>query len=213
MLVVDYGIGNLGSILNMLKKIGVRASLSRASEEVLGANKLILPGVGAFDKAMTNLRERGYIDVLTQRVLVDKIPVLGICLGMQLFSKSSAEGKEEGFGWLDCQTVPFQFNNTSKRLKVPHMGWNRVKICQNSPLFPANDSEHRFYFVHSYYLQCNNPNDILTTTNYGYEFTSSICHENILGVQFHPEKSHRFGMDFLKAFADWKPCVSQMEQG
>lgn len=206
--IVDYGLGNSGSILNMLKKVGVPAELSKSPQDVLKAGKLILPGVGAFDNGMHKLREMGYLDVLNQKTLVEKTPILGICLGMQLFGKHSEEGSEPGLGWIDAQTVRFQLDGSNQQLKVPHMGWKTVRICQKSLLFPKPEEERRFYFVHSYHVKCNNPSDVLTCTYYGYEFTSSICHENILGTQFHPEKSHRFGLEFFQAFSTWTPVIT-----
>lgn len=206
-LVVDYGMGNLGSILNMLKKVGVPAALSKDADDILRAQKLILPGVGAFASAMNNLRARGYIDALNQKILTEKIPILGICLGMQLFSKQSEEGLVPGLGWLDAQTVRFQFDGSREHFKVPHMGWNTIRLCQKSPLFIDADEECRFYFVHSFHMQCNDPRDVLACTQYGFEFTSAVCRGNILGTQFHPEKSHRFGLAFFKAFAVWSPAA------
>jgi glutamine amidotransferase len=212
--VLDYGMGNLGSILNMLKKMGVPAELSRGPEDVLRARKLILPGVGAFASGMKNLRERGYIDALKQKVVVEKTPILGICLGMQLFSKESEEGGEAGLGWLEARTVRFQFSPAGYDLSVPlgqlkihHMGWNTIRLCQKSPFFLDAEEERRFYFVHSFHMQCNDPRDILARTQYGIEFTSAVRHENILGTQFHPEKSHRFGLAFFNAFAAWVPAT------
>jgi glutamine amidotransferase len=204
--VVDFGMGNLGSILNMLKKVGVPAGLASEPGEILRARKLILPGVGAFASAMNNLRARGYAAALDQKVLVEKTPILGICLGMQLFSRQSEEGQVPGLGWLDAQTVRFQFPASEQQLKVPHMGWNTIRVCQKSPLFTETEDERRFYFVHSFHLQCNDPRDVLACTRYGLEFTSAVCRGNILGTQFHPEKSHRFGLDFFKAFAAWSPA-------
>lgn len=206
-LVVDYGMGNLGSILNMLKKVGVPAELSKDADDILRAQKLILPGVGAFASAMNNLRARGYIDALNQKILTEKIPILGICLGMQLFSKQSEEGLVPGLGWLDAQTVRFQFDGSREHFKVPHMGWNTIRLCQKSPLFIDAEEERRFYFVHSFHMQCNDPRDVLACTQYGFEFTSAVCRGNILGTQFHPEKSHRFGLAFFKAFAAWSPAA------
>jgi glutamine amidotransferase len=208
-LVVDYGMGNLGSILNMLSKAGIPAELSRDPGDILRARKLILPGVGAFDKAMNRLREMGYSAALKQKVLVEKAPVLGICLGMQLFGKESEEGLVPGFGWLDAQTVRFPFAVSPEQFKVPHMGWNMIRLCQKSSLFPDPEAERRFYFVHSFHMQCNDPGDILACTQYGFEFTSAVCRENILGTQFHPEKSHSFGLAFFKAFAAWSPAAGQ----
>jgi glutamine amidotransferase len=207
-LIVDYGMGNLGSILNMLKKVGITAELSRDPRDLLRARKLILPGVGAFDTAMRRLQEGGYIDILGQKILAEKIPILGICLGMQLFGKRSEEGPVPGLGWLDAQTVRFRIPDSARQLKVPHMGWNTIRLCQKSPLFPDPEAEHRFYFVHSFHMQCNDPADVLACTQYGFEFTSAVCRGNILGTQFHPEKSHRFGLAFFRAFAAWSPTCS-----
>ena len=204
-IVIDYGMGNLGSILNMLKKIGARAALSKEPDDVLNAEKIILPGVGAFDNAIDKLHSLGYVEALSQKVLLEKTPILGICLGMQLFGTKSEEGNHRGLGWLNAETVRFQFQEN--KLKIPHMGWNEVKIYKESPFFPCGEKETIFYFVHSYYMHCINSNDILTCTHYGFDFTSAVCHSNILGVQFHPEKSHRFGLAFFKAFNVWSPMT------
>lgn len=205
--VVDYGMGNIGSILNMLRKAGAGATLSSDPAVLLKANRLILPGVGAFDAGMHNLMTSGLVEVLNHKVLQERTPILGICLGFQLFTRSSEEGQSPGLGWLDAQTVRFSFDNASEQRKIPHMGWNNVCVCKPTPLFPSPEQEQRFYFVHSYYVQCNNSSDILTRTDYGIEFTSAVCRDNILGVQFHPEKSHRFGLEFFKAFLSWKPGI------
>lgn len=207
--VIDYGMGNVGSIMNMLKKVGAKAILSRQPDDLLQADRLILPGVGSFDTGMRNLKSLGYLDVLNHKVLRDNTPVMGICLGMQLFTKRSDEGCEPGLGWVDAETLRFQFDSDTVKLKLPHMGWNDVQMCKPTSSFPISESERRFYFVHSYYVQCHNSSDILTRTNYGIEFTSAFCHKNILGVQFHPEKSHRFGIEFFQAFLAWSPEYGQ----
>jgi glutamine amidotransferase len=204
-IVIDYGIGNLGSILNMLRKAGIPGALSSKPSDVLRADRLVLPGVGSFDDAMSKLRESGYADVLTERVIGDRVPVLGICLGMQMLGNHSEEGEKEGLGWLDAETVRFNFPDERHSLKVPHMGWNTIRVCKESVLFQNPDQERRFYFVHSFHMVCVDPSDVLCRTNYGVEFVSSVCHNNIVGTQFHPEKSHRFGLEFLKAFASWSP--------
>jgi glutamine amidotransferase len=206
--VINYGMGNTGSVMNMLRKIGVSAKLASDPGDLLDATRIVLPGVGAFDNAMIKLRESGYIEVLNQKVITEKVPILGICLGMQLFSKNSEEGMKPGLGWLDAETIRFKSEPGSKQIKIPHMGWNTVQISQNTCLFPLNDQDIRFYFVHSLYIKCNNPNDVLTQTDYGGTFTSAVCRQNILGTQFHPEKSHRFGMNFFKAFSNWVPTTS-----
>jgi len=201
--IVDYGIGNLSSILNMLKKIGVEATISSNISDIKKAKKLILPGVGAFDNGMRNLHDSGLVPVLNKRVAKDKIPVLGICLGMQLFSKKSEEGKRQGLGWIDAETTRFRFDQNKRGLKIPHMRWNSLIIQKKSPLFNDFYPDSRFYFVHSYHVNCNNEEDILTKTHYGFDFVSSILKGNIIGVQFHPEKSLKFGMKFLENFVKY----------
>ncbi|MBI4685914.1 MAG: imidazole glycerol phosphate synthase subunit HisH [Nitrospirae bacterium] len=195
--VIDYGMGNLGSILNMLRKIGADAIISSKPEDLNNADKLILPGVGAFDNGMRNLEERGLIPILREQVLDKGKPVLGICLGMQLFTKNSEEGNLKGLGWINADTVRFKFDATQADLKIPHMGWNMIAVKKESLLFQEMYSEPSFYFVHSYHLVCNQKEDILATTEYGYEFVSIVNKNNIFGMQFHPEKSHRFGMRLL----------------
>jgi len=198
--IVDYGMGNLAAVRNMLAKIGVPAAVSSDPLEIMQAQKLILPGVGAFDSAVTNLEQRGLRDVLNTMVLTRRTPVLGICLGMQLMTSSSEEGKLRGLGWIDAQTVRFQLEALEKRYPVPHMGWNTVKQARPHPLFPDSDEEQRFYFVHSYYVRCVHSGDVLTKTMYGHEFVSGFQRDNIAGFQFHPEKSHKYGMRLLKNF-------------
>jgi len=200
--IVDYGMGNLGSIRNMLKKVEVESIVSSDPKEIAKADKLILPGVGAFDHAMTNVNALKLIPLLNEKVLVEKVQLLGVCLGMQLLTKRSEEGSLPGLGWVDAETVRFKFTNS--KLKVPHMGWNTVEVKRDDPLFRDMYEEPRFYFVHSYYVRCNGPNNVLTTTNYGGDFCSSLVKDNIRGVQYHPEKSHKFGMKLLKNFADLK---------
>jgi glutamine amidotransferase len=204
---IDYGMGNIGSIFNMLRKIGAEVKITWESEVIHRASKLILPGVGAFDNGMKKLSDLGLIPVLEQEVLHRGKPIIGICLGMQLFSNSSEEGSLPGLGWIDADTVKFRFDESMKNLKVPHMGWNTVAAKKESSLLPPGESELRFYFVHSYHLVCHDESDVLTTTHHGIEFASSIRRDNIIGVQFHPEKSHRFGLDFFTRFVELpSPC-------
>jgi glutamine amidotransferase len=198
--IIDYGMGNLGSISNMLKRIGAQSMFTSASEEISGAEKIILPGVGHFDRAMENLDKLGLIETIKNKVLNDKTPILGICLGMQLMCMSSEEGTRQGLGLIDAVVKRFRFSHNN--LKIPHMGWNIASPKKDSNLFINNQIDTRFYFVHSYYVVCNETNDTLTTTNHGFEFISSFEHNNIIGVQFHPEKSHRFGMELLKNFVE-----------
>ncbi len=198
--IIDYGMGNLGSIFNMLKKIGAPAEISGDPPKIFSAEKLILPGVGAFDHGMKNLRERGLIPILNKRVLEEKCPILGICLGMQLLTQCSEEGTLPGLGWIAAKTRHFRFSDGMARLKIPHMGWNEVQPVTAAPLFDGYEGIPRFYFVHSYHVCCEDTQDILGTTIYGYEFVSSVKHDNILGTQFHPEKSHKYGLQLLKNF-------------
>jgi glutamine amidotransferase len=199
--IIDYKTGNIGSIQNMLKKIGETSVITSRKEEIADATKLILPGVGAFDTGMKNLKDLDLIDILNQKVLTDKIPVLGICLGFQLLSNRSEEGILPGLGWIDAETLRFKFVNTSE-YKIPHIGWNFISIKKESRLFDGMYPEARFYFVHSYYLSAFDPKDILASTFYESEFSSAVEKGNISGVQFHPEKSHKFGMRLLKNFVD-----------
>jgi imidazole glycerol-phosphate synthase subunit HisH len=200
-IIIDYGVGNVGSILNMLKKIGIRAKTSAAPDDILRADKLILPGVGAFDHGMRQLTESGLTQLLNKRVLEDKCPILGICLGMQLLSRRSEEGELPGLGWLDADTRRFQFGAAFGDLKIPHMGWNEVRDTGRSTLFAGFDHVPRFYFVHSYHVCCDRPEDVIATSIYGHEFSAAVGKDNIMGTQFHPEKSHRYGMQLLRNFS------------
>ncbi len=197
--VIDYKMGNIGSILNMLKKIGAEAIISSDPEEIKKADKLILPGVGSFDAGMENLKNSGLIPAIEEKVINKKTLILGICLGMQLFAKNSEEGISRGLGWIDAEVKKFKFSENS--LKIPHMGWNSINIKKQGKLFENMPLDSRFYFVHSYYFVCQDKDNILATTNYGFDFPSIIRKGNIIGVQFHPEKSHKFGMQLLKNFA------------
>lgn len=199
---VDYGMGNLGSIKNMLKKAGFDSLISSSADDINRADKLVLPGVGSFDNGMEHLRKLGLADILSDKVVAQKTPILGICLGMQLFSKQSEEGVLPGLGWIDAETVRFRFDGQAA-MKVPHMGWNAVTPVKDNPLIDLEaDREARFYFVHSYHVECRDPDDVIATTRYGYDFTSVVRHGNIFGVQFHPEKSHKFGLRLLRNFIE-----------
>ncbi len=202
--IVDYGMGNLGSILNMLKKIGdPAAKISSDPKDIEQADKLILPGVGAFDTGMQRLREAGLISLLNEKVLKAKTPTLGICLGMQLITRGSEEGELPGLGWIDAETIRFRLDPKQSMMKVPHMGWNSIKIQREGVLFKNMYPDARFYFVHSYHVVCRNPDDVLATTDYGYDFVSALQRDHILGAQFHPEKSHKFGMKLYKNFVEF----------
>ena len=195
--------GNLGSVKNMLKKIGEESLISSKKEDISNAKKLLLPGVGSFDSAMKNLHDLDVIDLIKKKVLVEKVPILGICLGMQLLTNTSEEGRLEGFGFVDAEVKRFDFESLDKKLPIPHMGWNKTILHKESNLYKDNnDKNRRFYFVHSYAVTCKDENDILTTTEYGYEFVSSFEKDNIIGCQFHPEKSHKYGMKLFKNFVE-----------
>jgi glutamine amidotransferase len=199
--IIDYGMGNLGSIQNMLKYLGYKSVISNDPGTIAAADKLILPGVGAFDNGMENLNSKGLTEILNRRVLDEKVPVLGICLGMQLLSKRSEEGRLPGLGWIDAETIRFSFPEKSG-LRIPHMGWNSVAPRKKNPLIEEMPRDAHFYFVHSYHVTCRDPSDVLLTTSYGIELTSAVARGNIYGVQFHPEKSHRYGMGVLRNFME-----------
>ena len=200
--VVDYGVGNLGSIVNMFKKAGVKAMASSDRQVIEQAEKLILPGIGAFDSGMQRLNEYGLVPLLTRLVMEKKIPVLGLCLGLQLMTRGSEEGRLAGLGWIDAVAVRYKFGPDQPGLKVPHMGWNTIEIRRPHPLIEDLEADSRFYFVHSFYVQCRDENAVLAETDYGGYFHSIVGKDNIMGAQFHPEKSHKYGMRLLKNFAE-----------
>ncbi len=198
--IIDYGMGNIASVLNMFKRIGVNeVVLTKDIQTIEAADKILLPGVGAFDNGVKNLRESGILPILNKRVLIDKVPLLGICLGMQLLTNKSEEGIEEGLGWIDAETIKFRFPSDSD-LNVPHMGWNYIYVKKKSDLIDSK-SKSKFYFVHSYFVKCKNEQDVLATCKYGSEFTCMVQKDNIMGAQFHPEKSHKFGMELFEKFS------------
>lgn len=199
--IVDYGVGNLTSIQNMLKKAGNHAIISGQAEDMLNASKLLLPGMGHFDNCMQKLNASGLRPVIEKRVFEDKIPVLGICVGLQMFMHSSEEGTEPGLGWIKGKTVRFKPEQMKGTTKIPNMGWLDVQGKKASPLLTAFE-ESRFYFAHSYHVVPEHAEDKLVEAEYGYVFTAGLEKDNIVGVQFHPEKSHRFGMQLLKNFAE-----------
>jgi glutamine amidotransferase len=199
--IINYGIGNLTSVKNMLKKAGASdVVVSAEIKDILQADKLILPGVGHFDFGMRKLKSSGLISVMEQKVFEDKVPILGICLGAQLMTKSSEEGVEDGLGWVDAQTVSFDKTKMGSGLKIPHMGWNYVNPFKDSMLFEGMHSDPRFYFVHSYHFQMSNPEDIWLQSEYGYEFCVAYQRDNVFACQFHPEKSHKFGLKLMENF-------------
>ncbi len=200
--IIDYGTSNLGSMQNMLKKLGVASRFATTPGDVLVAEKIILPGVGSFDAGMRTLKATGMIESLNHVVLEKHVPVLGVCLGMQMLGGGSEEGSETGLGWIDSRAIRFD-NVSYPGMRVPHMGWNEVDVKKASPLTAAAPERPRFYFANSYHVVCNDPSDELLETEYaGLRFTSAIERGHIRGAQFHPEKSHRYGMWLLKNFAE-----------
>jgi len=197
--IIDYDIGNVSAVANMLQRLGVPCRVTAQVDEVLQAERIILPGNGAFDACMRNLRATGLIPILEQQVLQRGVPLLGICVGAQMLGSRSAEGSEPGLGWIDMRVERFP---SLPGLRIPHMGWNRVQGVQPAhPLARGMVADARFYFVHSYFMLPQNPSDILLQTHYGIDFAAGVARGHIAGVQFHPEKSHRFGKQLLAAFA------------
>ena len=196
--IIDYGMGNLGSIRNMLRRVGVASTITGDPEEIASAPKILLPGVGRFDAAMREIEARGLREVLDRKALIERVPTLGICLGMQLITRGSEEGDATGLGWIDGSAHRFPRDDG---LKVPHMGWNEVSFGRSSALTDRLPTDARFYFVHSYYVTMDRPDDSVLTAVYGVTFTAALESGNIYGAQFHPEKSHRFGMQLLANFA------------
>jgi glutamine amidotransferase len=199
-IIVDYGMGNLGSVLNMFKRVGAEAKISSDLNEISKAQKILLPGVGAFDTAMQRINEAGMKEVLNQKALIEKVPVLGICLGMQLLTNSSEEGTLPGLGWINGQTYSFK-DKIDESLRIPHMGWNIADIQKQNAITKEYAGQVRFYFVHSYYVMVSDRSNSMMQTKYGLLFDSAINKDNIFGAQFHPEKSHKFGMKFFENFA------------
>lgn len=201
--IIDYGLGNIKAFANVYKRLNMPSAIvSNASDLKNKATKIILPGVGSFDHAMGLLQKSGMREVLDELVLQRKLPILGICVGMQMLSFSSEEGNLPGLGWFDGVVKKFDTSSLVHRTRLPHMGWNNVNSIANNKLFQDLDSESRFYFLHSYYFQCNNNEDIIAVTDYGNQFPCAVNSENICGVQFHPEKSHQNGIQFLKNFGN-----------
>lgn len=198
--IVDYGCGNPASIANMLKKIGFRAEVSERPEDIEQADKLIFPGVGSFDFGVTRLRELGLGEALRARVLGDCVPILGICVGLQLFCRGSEEGELPGLGWIDADCVRFDSDRMGPGDKIPHMGWAELAPKNDAGLFQAAGETPRFYFVHAYHVRCDSEDIVAATARHGYDFPAAVVQGNIAGVQFHPEKSHQFGMALLDRF-------------
>tara|TARA_B110000091_G_C13810114_1_gene474595 strand:- start:2527 stop:3147 length:621 start_codon:yes stop_codon:yes gene_type:complete len=200
--IIDLNIGNIGSVVNMIKHVGGNCKVSSDPAEIKAATKLILPGVGSFDKAMNQLRNNKLEEVINEKATLQKTPLLGICLGMQLLTSSSEEGKEKGLGLIPAETLSFKKTFDVKEIneRIPHMGWNDIRVEQENDLTKNLIESSRFYFVHSYYVKCSNKGNCLMTSNYGFDFASAIVKNNVFGVQFHPEKSHKYGKKLISNF-------------
>jgi len=200
--VLDYGMGNIGSIVNMLKKNGEKVIVTSNHTDLATADKFILPGVGSFDTAMTEIIRYNLKEILFEEIIQNSKPILGICLGMQIMGNSSEEGSLPGLGLLKMNVKKFHFLPTDGNLKIPHMGWNTVTPHKECILFDSMDPDAEFYFTHSYHLVVDDPDIIVGTTHYGYDFPSAIQWHNIYAVQFHPEKSHKYGMKLIQNFLE-----------
>jgi glutamine amidotransferase len=199
---VNYGLGNVQAFVNIYKRLKVPVTVVDRVEELSGATKIILPGVGAFDWAMSRINESGMRECLDDLVLVKKKPVLGVCVGMQIMAQRSDEGEMEGLGWIDGEVKKIPDADFSKKVRLPHMGWNDVWGKGESYLLKGMDTVPRFYFLHSYFFLPRDPHSVSAVTDYNGKFAAGICSENIFGVQFHPEKSHQSGIQLLKIFAE-----------
>ena len=199
--IVDYGLGNIRAFLNVYKRLNIEARAARDVTELAGATKVILPGVGHFGHAMERLTASGMKDALDVLVLKDRVPALGICVGMQMLATASDEGTQPGLGWIDGHVRSFHDWEPTAKLPMPHMGWNDVQPLSTDGIFDQLGADSRFYFLHSYFFECANRDDMLASANYGADFACAIRHDNIHGVQFHPEKSHHFGARLLQNFA------------
>jgi len=198
---IDYGVGNIFAFQNVYKRLDIPTKIAKSSQDLMDAQKLILPGVGSFDYAMNRLNDSGMREKLDELVLDKKIPVIGICVGMQMMGNRSDEGKEEGLKWIDGDILKFDEKLIQHRTKLPHMGWNDVVPVNNHFLFNGLERNAIFYFLHSFYFKCKNPSDTIATSEYGKQFSSAVNRDHIFGIQFHPEKSHHYGERLLHNFA------------
>jgi glutamine amidotransferase len=198
--IIDYGVGNLTSILNMHSRLGIEAVVTGDAAVIANAGKLLIPGVGNFDKCMQNFNASGLRPLVEKRALEEKVPVLGICVGAQMMTRASEEGQEKGLGWVSAETVRFKLSPTGT-LKVPHMGWTDIRPLGTPALLADMPEEPRFYFAHSYHFNFDSPEQVRAMADYGYEFVCAFQKDNIWGVQFHPEKSHKYGMKIIANFA------------
>jgi glutamine amidotransferase len=200
--IIDYGVGNIKAFVNIYKRIGIDVKVAQNTKELKGATKLILPGVGHFDYAMERFAHSGMVETSNELVLEKKVPVVGICVGMQMLAQSSDEGDLPGLGWIDATVKKFDASLLKQSTRLPHMGWNDILPIKTNPLLKNLESQARFYFLHSYYFDCNQPEDIIAVSDYGINFTCAVNHNHIYGVQFHPEKSHHYGIQLLKNFSE-----------
>lgn len=200
--IINYGLGNLNAFVNIFKKLDIPVKIATQASDLEGATKIVLPGVGAFDHAMMKLNESGMRETLDDLVLNKKVPVIGICVGMQILSKSSDEGELPGLGYIDGQVRKFDTSTFKQKTRLPHMGWNDIVPKPGHSLFRDLDKDPLYYFLHSYYFECNKNEDAIAHADYGSEFVCAVNNENIYGVQFHPEKSHHYGVQLLKNFAE-----------
>jgi glutamine amidotransferase len=200
--IIDYGLGNIRAFANVYERLNIPVSVARTADDLKDTTKIILPGVGAFDHAMSKLNKSGMRETIDKLVLDRQLPVIGICVGMQILAKSSEEGVLPGLGWIDATVKRFDASILKSKTQLPHMGWNTISPNNSNPLLVNFSTDSRFYFLHSYYFQCNNQNDTIATTDYGIQYASAVNSRNIYGVQFHPEKSHQWGIQLLKNFAD-----------
>ena len=200
--IIDYGLGNVLAFVNVYKRLNIPVAVAKRADDLAQASKLILPGVGSFDHAIKQLNMSGMRERVEQLVKRDGIPILGICVGMQMLAACSDEGKLPGLGWIDGKVKKFDISSMPSGTYLPHMGWNDVMPARDSRLFKGMEADSRFYFLHSYYFECQQQQDVLAVTDYGGVFSCAIHHDNVYGVQFHPEKSHHFGSQLLKNFAE-----------
>ena len=199
--IIDYGSGNIKAIANIYEKLKVAYSIASSPEQVIGAKKIFLPGVGAFDETISKLDSKGFREVLDKEVLENKVPIMGICVGMQILADSSEEGICKGLGYIKGKVKKLDSNLILQKPKLPHLGWNSIEIVRNNVLLQEIDPQFGFYFLHTYYFECADQNNVLATTNYGATFASAVHRENVFGIQFHPEKSHHNGIKLLHNFA------------
>jgi glutamine amidotransferase len=198
---IDYGVGNIYAFQNVYKRLNIPTKIAKTSHDLAYAEKLILPGVGSFDYAMNQLNNSGMRDKLDELVIEKKVPIIGICVGMQMMGNRSEEGKLAGLKWIDAEILKFDENLIQQRTKLPHMGWNDMTPIKNHPLFSGLENGAIFYYLHSFYFKCNNPTESIAYSDYGISFSSVVNRENIFGIQFHPEKSHQNGEKLLHNFA------------